>query len=30
MTIFEGLLLILTIAGMTVVYEWRQDVLYNP
>ena len=30
MTIFEGLLLILTVAGMTVVYEWRQDVLYGP
>jgi hypothetical protein len=30
MTIFEGLLLVLTIAGMTAVYEWRQDVLYGP
>ena len=30
MTIFEGLLLVLTIAGMTAVYEWRQDVLYRP
>jgi hypothetical protein len=30
MTIFEGLLLVLTIAGMTAVYEWRQDFLYGP
>ena len=30
MTIFEGLILVLTIAGMTAVYEWRQDVLYGP
>jgi len=30
MTIFEGLLLVLTIAGMTAAYEWRQDVLYGP
>ena len=30
MTIFEGLLLVLTIAGMTAVYEWRRDVLYGP
>jgi len=30
MTIFEGLLLVLTIAGMTAAYEWRQEVLYGP
>jgi hypothetical protein len=30
MTIFEGLLLVLTIAGMTAAYEWRHDVLYGP
>jgi hypothetical protein len=30
MTTFEGLLLVLTVAGMTAVYEWRQDVLYDP
>ena len=30
MTIFEGVLLVLTIAGMTTVYEWRHDVLYGP
>ena len=29
MTIFEGILLVLTIAGMTAVYEWRWDVLYR-
>jgi hypothetical protein len=27
MTIFEGLILVLTFAGMTAVYEWRQDVI---
>jgi len=27
MTIFEGLLLVLTIACMTAIYEWRQDVI---
>jgi hypothetical protein len=26
MTIFEGFVLVLTIAAMTGVYEWRQDV----
>jgi hypothetical protein len=30
MTIFEGFLLVLTIAGTPAVYEWRQDVLYGP
>jgi hypothetical protein len=30
MTIFEGLLLVFTIAGMTAAYEWRQNVFYGP
>ena len=30
MTIFEGVLLVLTIAGMAIVYEWRYDALYGP